>query len=228
MSRENRIPIDPHEIDLLVDGQLGDRQRRELLERMDWEPAAWRRCALGFLEAQCWRESLGPLAKAAQEPPPARRAPRPASRFLRWGSRLAVAASFVLAFGLGILLRPVWRPAAPDVGPPGGQLATAPQGEGTLRGRLPEASSPWRMVTLTSPNDPSDPIRLPAVERKRIDDDWLRSLPSPLPSDVLKALERTGHAVQQSRELLPVPLEDGRRLIVPVDQVEVRSMGRYQ
>jgi anti-sigma factor RsiW len=224
MSQEMRNPINPRQIDMLVDGQLSEEARRELLSRMDIEPGAWRRCALGFLEAQCWRESLAPVARSAGEPAGAQPAALPRRRVSRWAGGLAVAASFLVAFGLGILARPVWRPSAPRVE----QVAGHDQSEADLRGVLPASASPWRVVTLTSPDNPSNPIRLPAMERKRIDDNWLRSFPNALPSDVLRALERTGHSVQQSRELLPVPLDDGRRLVVPVDQVEVHSVGRYQ
>jgi hypothetical protein len=250
MSHEMQSPIDPRQLDMLVDGQLSEPARRELLARMDLEPGAWRRCALAFLEAQCWQESLAPLARSASEPAQIGKGDirllpeRPATELrsvpgfaqkvnvpffrrpavLHWAAGLAVAASFLVAFGLGVVARPVWRPAAPRVE----QVAGPGGAEAGLRGVLPVSASPWRMVTLTSPDDPSDPIHLPAVERKRIDNKWLRSFPSALPSDVLRALERTGHAVQQSRELVPVPLEDGRRLVVPVDQVEVHSVGRYQ
>jgi anti-sigma factor RsiW len=219
-----RNPIDPRQLDMLVDGQLSDETRRELLSRMDVEPGAWRRCALTFLEAQCWRESLGPVARSASEPAGTQPATRSRRRVRHWGSGLAVAASFLVAFGLGIVARPMWQPAASRVE----QVAGHGRSEADLRGALPGSASPWRMVTLTSPDNPSEPIRLPAMERKRIDNNWLRSFPNALPSEVLQALERTGHSVHQSRELLPVPLDDGRRLVVPVDQVEVHSVGRYQ
>lgn len=220
MSQENRNAIDQRQLDMLVDGQLSDEARRELLARLDLAPGGWRRCALTFLEAQCWRESLAPVARSAGEPV---RAPRPAGsrhRVLHWAAGLALAASVMIAVGLGLRARPVGRPVAPPLE----QVAE----QADLHGSLPRSASPWRMVTLTSPDSPSEPIRLPAVERKGIDDAWLRSFPSALPADVLRALERTGHAVQQSRELVPVPLEDGRRLVVPVDQVEVHSVGRFQ
>src|SRR5690606_26200494 len=35
---------------------------RELLSRLEAEPDGWRRCALAFLQAQAWREALGPVA----------------------------------------------------------------------------------------------------------------------------------------------------------------------
>ena len=50
-------------------------------------------------------------------------------------------------------------------------------------------------------------------------------LPTQFPDDVLQALNRTGHSVEQHREMIPVPMSDGRRLIVPIDQVDVHYVG---
>lgn len=233
MSREIGT-IGDRQLDLLVDGQLDEAQRRELLTRLDAEPGGWRRCALAFLEAQAWREDLGGIARPASAEPLAppvigRRSRR---SFARWPAVLAVAACFVMAFTLGIVIRPAWRGTVPRLD----QVARQTPEEGRqgklgdegLRGSLTDSTSPWRMVTLTAPDSPGEPIRLPAVERNRMDDAWLQSLPAAVPPDVLRALERTGHTVRQSQQLLPVPLEDGRRLIVPVDQVEVHPVGKYQ
>jgi hypothetical protein len=231
MSGERR-PIDDRQFDLLVDGQLSPAERRELLARCDGEPGAWRRCALAFLEAQAWREDLGAMVRPASAPANAP-APMPTvgrrRAASRWPALLAVAASFLMAFTLGLLVRPAWRAAAPRVDQVARQSAEAvhPDTEG-LRGSLDDAASPWRMVTLTGPDASAAPIQLPAMERNRLDNAWLGSLPAAVPPDVLRALERTGHSVRQSRQLMPVPLEDGRRLVVPVDQVEVQPAARYQ
>ena len=34
-----------------------------------------------------------------------------------------------------------------------------------------------------------------------------------------------GHQIEQQREFVPVPLKDGRQLVVPVDRVNVRYIG---
>jgi hypothetical protein len=45
-------PDDAIAIDRLIDGELDEHERRELLRRLDTTPDGWRRCALAFLEAQ--------------------------------------------------------------------------------------------------------------------------------------------------------------------------------
>jgi hypothetical protein len=51
------------------------------------------------------------------------------------------------------------------------------------------------------------------------------NVPQGLPPELVQALQQSGRRVQQSRQLIPVPLEDGRRLVVPVDQFEIHYVG---
>src|SRR5260370_21580495 len=56
ISEEERL------LDRLVDGELPERERRELLLRLEKVPDGWRRCALAFLEAQTWGQALATAA----------------------------------------------------------------------------------------------------------------------------------------------------------------------
>jgi hypothetical protein len=81
-------------------------------------------------------------------------------------------------------------------------------------------SGPWQMVEFASSGESPDDrkvIQLPAIERDKLDADWLKKLPAAIPADVLQALQRTGHRVQRRRELLPYRMQDGRQLVMPVD-----------
>ena len=62
------------------------------------------------------------------------------------------------------------------------------------------------------------------MEGQGIDDRWLGEQPSPMPSDVVRALEQMGNQVHQQRRLVPFRLEDGRKVVVPVDQVDVQPV----
>jgi len=59
----DRGPHDQRLLDMLVDGELADDQRRELLVRLNETPDGWRRCALAFLEAQSWRREMGVVVR---------------------------------------------------------------------------------------------------------------------------------------------------------------------
>jgi len=265
------------QLDLLIDGELSDSQRRELLLHLESQPDGWRRCALAFLEAQTWREGvdelLGAIARpesgsqrpaaemairAAEQPSglragkeerlhpvsaattPRATPPTPARR--RWlasrpGTAVAMAASFLIALTLGSWLPTLWNDGGDGGGPtlPGaGQLAQdetprAGAGPGASTGsELPglerpsvESSAPPEIVTLVSEGDRPQRVQVPAREGQSLDRQWLRQLPTPMPPEVREALERMGHRVRQQRQLVPIEMEDGRRLVVPVDEVLV-------
>jgi hypothetical protein len=67
------------------------------------------------------------------------------------------------------------------------------------------------------------------IEGPGIDTRWLLEQPPAIRASVVQALERRGHKVEAHRQLLTVNLKDGRKLILPVDEVDVRSANRvYQ
>ncbi len=88
-------------IDRLVDGELSEADRRALLASFEADPSGWRRCAMAFLEAQAWRESLGTVAAHVAMQPPMLAPARPRFGFAKTG--LAIAASVLVAFSVGRL-----------------------------------------------------------------------------------------------------------------------------
>jgi hypothetical protein len=140
-----------------------------------------------------------------------------------------MAASFLLAFTLGVMIRsgPWSRFVATDGpgavnGPRSDQVAAGPAG--SLLDD--DAEQPLDNVRLVWDGPPGETqsIELPVVEGKSLDEEWLRSQPSAFPAAMLQALEKLGHRVEQRRELVPLDMQDGRRLVVPVDQVEVQPV----
>ena len=91
------------------------------------------------------------------------------------------------------------------------------------------APNPWQMVTVAA-RDSGAPrpqlFQVPAMQADRLDSAWLQGIPKPLSPDMHKALEQSGHQVEMRRELLPVPMNDGRQLVVPVDQVDIQYVGQ--
>ena len=84
-------------------------------------------------------------------------------------------------------------------------------------------------MTVSVPDGPqgtTQPIQLPAVERDGLNGPWLGKSPQALPPELLQAFEQAGRRVQQSRQILSVPLEDGRRLVVPVEQFDIHYVGK--
>jgi hypothetical protein len=101
-------PVDDAFIDRIVDGALSPAELRAALDRLDREADGWKRCALAFLEAQCWSQTFRQLGDTTSRPPEQRRSPlRPVSDGLtapkRWLAHAIAAGIAIAAFGLGLL-----------------------------------------------------------------------------------------------------------------------------
>jgi hypothetical protein len=226
---------DERVLDQLVDGELAEEDRSTLLKALDDEPGAWRRCALAFLEAQTWR---GDFRKAMQPPQvtPSQAASRqesaavkptpavsPAHSWKIFDWALALAASVFVAFGAGLWAHSAWTPAGTSPGR--SQMLTAnPVGPGVPTTTV-DAASPWRMMNMKTrdpqTNEATD-LHVPVVESENVNREWLSRQPSAIPPEVRQSLERDGHRILQQQRLVPLQLKDGRRVLVPVEQVEVQ------
>ena len=227
-SSESTWQSNVERMDLLVDGELNDQERRDLLARLEDTPGGWRRCALAFLESQDWRRELKVVARepALSGPVSAPSSRRGVASRFSWSTSLAMAASFLLAFALGS----AWRGLEPAglTGPGAKDLA----GQSTRMEQPTESSLPpneqgsqdgFETLTLavTGPSG-VEHIQAPVVAVDRYDPSWFEGQPSRFPAEMIQKLRRAGHRVEQYRELVPVDLDDGRKLVLPVDQVEVR------
>jgi hypothetical protein len=234
-------------LDRLVDGELGQAERRELLATLDDEPGGWRSCALAFLEAQSWRWQLTRLAaeqSLAHAVPAAHASPVDGERSpsgLRnrgwWGACLAVAASVLLAFGLGTRF-PATSPSSAPVEKPGAsakvQVAVAPSDEDALDARelsawdgdesdLASLTDLGSVTLALTDGDETENIELPVAAADESSEQWLEDLETTVPVELMERLRAAGYEVVRHQRLYPVELSDGRRLVVPVEQVEIRD-----
>jgi len=94
------------QLERLVDGELSGAEYRGLIASLDDEPAGWRRCALAFLEAQALGQDL-PIVRRSLETAPTKAITQPIenapTKTRADSSWLAIAASFLVAFSLGII-----------------------------------------------------------------------------------------------------------------------------
>jgi hypothetical protein len=211
-------PDDERLLDRLVDGELSETERRSLLLRLEQSPDGWRRCALAFLEAQAWRgEARSFVQEPAAAATPASRLPR--SSLSPW-IPFALAASFMLVVGTWAVVRePAGNPVATIKLPPSGSPALVSSGQ--------KLSSPQnlRLVVNGGPNEQADVVEVPIVDSRPMNEAMFGPLPQQLPPHVVKMLEQAGHQVVRERKLVPVDLRDGRRVVVPMDQVDIRPVG---
>ena len=240
---DNPARIDERLFDLLVDGELSQQQRRELLVSLDDTPDGWRRCAAAFLEAQCLHSELGQISCVRPDQSRAeKRSGGGAVTGTHWRTFVAMAASFLVALGLGIGWRSLFVSDRGFVSPSGDMAESDAPADRAVLDEFPEESSmaasdaaadpeeipdSWRMVSfaVSDGSDKVEMVQLPAVERETIDEAWLMNLPRGMSPEMVRAIDESGHRVRTQRRLLPLRMNDGRRLVVPVDQVEVQYVG---
>lgn len=208
-------------IDLLVDGELDEARRGQLLTSLDDVPDGWRRCALAFLEGQAWKESVRAPAVVAAAPAVSIAPRASAWRFpRRLDSWLSIAASAVFGFGLAMGTDFITDRPVPRV-----SVAQAPEAPVTQSPdlTLPEATRPDTVTLVIADlnNRQARPIQVPVVADGNGGVDGLQSLPSLVPSQVIEELRRRGHRFERRREYLPVTTADGTDLVVPVDTLRV-------
>jgi hypothetical protein len=244
-------PLTDAFLDRIVDGGLTPDQLREALDRLGREPDGWKRCALAFLEAQCWSESFRSMADASPAlargfTPTSRPAPSPSpsSRWATTRTRMAVAAGVAaISFALGWAAHPARTPLAGQ-GPPlplaSGDRAPVPgvvttddlpdAVEGPSGPKLDDSPSPLLappIVTVgrvrVSPTEGAPAV--PIIGRSGIDEQWVRSQPPTITEHQMALLEQHGYHVDRRRRLVTATLRDGRRVTVPVDRFQVRYTG---
>lgn len=131
----------------------------------------------------------------------------------RWGSALALAASLLLAFGLGVGARGFWKDQTSLVAKSPAKDSSSDTNSATsaeklvARNESPIADPPAHAPTVT----PATASKVGAAE-----------LISPY---VRSQLQRRGYEVESRHAVLPAILPDGRRVMLPVDQFQLRYVG---
>src|SRR5262249_395132 len=90
----------------LIDGELSPVEYRAFLAALDDEPGGWRRCALALLESQALGHEISDLRRSIDQPTGVSpSSPLTVTRTAGLGplSLLAISASFLVVFGLGLI-----------------------------------------------------------------------------------------------------------------------------
>jgi hypothetical protein len=209
--------------DRLVDGEISGDDRRRLLSSLDDRPGGWRRCALAFLEAQSWRADLPKIAAEDAVIPlkPASRMPFEDRRIWRRAVRpLAMAAGLFLAFGLGL----AWRGVNRDIAS-GQPISTEHIADGSNKATLlAEPSAPSRDAMtfwVRNQQGAAQPVHVPLVDAQALDQQLGVEFRSGVPDAVRQQLEQRGYDVRSTRRYAPLWLENGRSLVVPVEDTRI-------
>jgi hypothetical protein len=237
--------FDPQTLDRLVDGELAETERRDVLQSLDQRPDGWRQCALAFLEAQSWGQTLtrfarNPNAAASSGAPaaaaaaalairsegfdgdgnvpaaPDDAAAREAAHHARWRWWMAMAGSFLVTFSLGMYAQRYFPPSSNA-----GQSLTAsvPAVPSTKAGPPGSAVQEVEIVMAGADGRPQR-VKVPVLMDSRIAPLLLQAQAPIVPDDVRQALARMGSEPRVQRELWPVQV-GGRNMLVPFDRVEI-------
>jgi hypothetical protein len=113
---DDPVPMDLR-MDLLVDGELPDFQREQLLRLLDREPALWRGLAVRFLQRQTEKETVRKLmAGGALLPKEVVPVKRPLIGYVGMRRFVATAAGLFIAAGSALVTLYVVRPAVATPG----------------------------------------------------------------------------------------------------------------
>ena len=232
---------DAMRIDRLVDGELSDDERRHLLASLEAQPDGWRRCALAFVEAQTWRGAMSGLLRenAAPAGPSvslsvaetsgsagASPSQNETSRS-HLGTWFAVAASVVVAFGLGRqsgVMRSASEPASQQIASTPAvpnDKADSPRLERAARGDA---------VTLVVNDRDGVPqrIEVPLVEGRQLGRAF-GDVPQWSSPELDRRLDEQGLDLDARRRYAPLYFEQENKIVpmvVPVDDAVVRPANR--
>lgn len=234
---QSEILLNDITFDRLVDGELSPAEYRQVLTALEQHPAAWRKCAEAFLQSQAWQREMKAVRDSAETKPAVamvETAP-PAARRGEWLRMfLVAAASFLLAvFATNQAFR--WadraKPAAEQ------PLAHA---QPVDQHKAPVQTNEPQVTNVATGNQPLGKVQL-AVNRTGSEEPQIMDVPvydtqvatellstvrPALPDDLLEELEAQGHRVDRQRRLLPVRLDDGRQMIVPVEGYRIVPVNR--
>lgn len=209
MTMMNDHPRELTWIDRLASGDLEGADRQQLFAWLDHEPSRWRRCALALLEARELAETLGDWH--AEVPAVSTVGLLPPRRPIRVGAVLALAASVMIAFSLGLLVR-------------GFSNAPSPVVAESARPMSPESARQTAGEKL--PSRTADQAAAPAAPVKTVASTANVPTSKVIPPYVRSQLERQGYQLRSHPVRLPVVLPDGRRTTVAADELQVSYVGQ--
>jgi hypothetical protein len=240
-------PLNDDLIDQIVDGSLTPTQLRGAIDLLDREPDGWKRCALAFLEDHCWRESLRLVGEPKSTSftaeltsfTPSNVHP---SRIRRpWLARAVAVSAVAASFALGWLGHQARSRPLPDetIAARSRESVTKPQASSQAESpamSADDAPGPKHLATVNPREQVTTVARLrvgsadstnalPILAGPGINTEWLKNQPPPVSQYGQAVLQQHGYQVDQRRRLISATLADGRRVTVPIDQVQIRYTG---
>ncbi len=203
------------ELDRLVDGELSPAEAHDLIRIIEETPGGWKQCALAFLEAQAWQQTLQPLIPSPQRPSDQQHPVLPSGR---WRSAVLAALTTLAAMLLGIFLGSQLAPHSRSQ--PEATVASTSTGRSTDQTSRPSPVShsdgPWQLVVDSPAGRAAVPVYLPTD--RRLAQAWQDD------SELWwETLRKAGVPIDERQRWYGVALENGRQVWLPVREVRWRG-----
>jgi len=224
--------LDERTLQRCADGELSEAEQQALLRQLDRSPTGWRELALAFIEHQLWTQT-GRAYVHEPAPPAAVEVAEAHPRADRsWLRSTVLAASTLLAVGLGYLggSQRFWSGGSSSATPRTitQQPAPAPQTQlaSVTKPPVPRPArrtlTPVMQVQVRSDGQDSPPITLPVYDAEELEKygPWT---PPQLSAEVLQRLKDQGVQVQQEPRYYSVPNTQNRKWVMPVNTIQFRQ-----
>ncbi len=207
-------------LDRLACGELDENTRKSLFIWLDAEPLRWRACALSFLEAQTWNESLADVEEKAPALSELAPVAMPNEHYhqaeFRWTSLTSLAVALLVAFSLGAFSGSWWK--SNDV----------VEQQPPAFAKQPLEVEPSHPLMATVSFHPELSSGMPAtlqIPVRTVQDLADEPAGTPISEYDRQKWERRGYQLIKERRFLPAELPGGKKVVVPVEQIKASYVG---
>jgi hypothetical protein len=248
--------MEPLELQRLVDGELDVHERRRLLQRCEEEPAQWRRLALSLLEEQSFQKDVTFFANTTSTNLPMETPGVALSTSLEsnakldtkhpWGqfalaASLLVAVGFLTGYGLNSMGPEVAVPSAglmesgsKTLADSGGNAGTNQKSLSTSNNSIdsslpagqPRAVGELRFASDQTKAGVSDQVGMPLYEVRPDHIQQMMEQQFRQISEWNRQNIKRGVQIDWQPEMIESQLPDGRAVVVPINQWNVRPIGQ--
>ena len=209
-------------IQLLVDNELNEVERRQLFELLEGTKDGWKKCAVAFCNEQFLKQEFAcldsdPGSQTAHKPVLLRNRGHSANRVTPY-SLLAMVAFLMIGLGIGKFLQ-FQSPSVTDE-----SVAIAEQA--SVRSMVQEA----RELVQAAPSPGTLPVDLPVTRLFELENTEARVVylsPDPLPEFILQSIVFAGHDVEVARENIDTPITRDRSIPLPIYELRVTKNQQY-
>ena len=244
--------MEPLELQRLVDGELDALERRRLLQRCDEEPPQWRTLALSLLEEQAFRKEVALFSKDTPANVPVESPTTALPTHLKdeaksntkqaWGplalaASLFIAVGFCTGYGLNSISHEVAGPSTDRmntalaagssdaaIAKPG--ASTSGSMSSTLISDQPQAVGELRFARDESNPSQSKQVGVPIYEVRPDHIQQMMEQQFRQISEWNRQNMKRGVQIDWQPEMLESQLPDGRAVVVPINQWNVRPIGQ--